>query len=49
MKNKYILRRIIALLVIVGIVWALGELTTPKRCDVPLSKMSQGCKDFLYP
>ena len=39
------------LLVILGLVVVYYGMkwTTPKNCIVPINRMSQDCKDFIYP
>jgi hypothetical protein len=46
---KFIRRRIaVGVIALVLIGWAF-DATTPKQCKVPVSEMSQFCKDLLYP
>ena len=48
-KAKYIRRRVVVALVLVGlIVWA-NNATTPDMCKVPTEQMNQFCLDLLYP
>jgi hypothetical protein len=48
-KAKYIRRRVVVALVLVGlIVWA-NNATTPEMCKVPTEQMNQFCLDLLYP
>lgn len=48
-KNGKRLRAIFLLLVVGGVVYYLNDITTPKECKVPVSQMSQFCKDLLFP
>jgi hypothetical protein len=48
MKRKTI-RKLFIALAIVGVVWFMFDVTTPKQCKVPIEQMTQWCKDFRYP
>ena len=48
-KAKYIRRRVVVALVLIGlIVWA-NNATTPAECKVPTEQMNQFCLDLIYP
>jgi hypothetical protein len=48
-KAKYIRRRVVVALAVVGlIVWATNA-TPPDMCKVPTEQMNQFCLDLLYP
>jgi hypothetical protein len=43
------IERVIFALLVLGLIWWAMGATTPDKCKVPLDKMSQDCKNFLYP
>lgn len=48
-KAKYIRRRVVVALVVVGLfAWGF-DATTPEMCKVPTEQMNQFCLDLLYP
>jgi hypothetical protein len=50
MERKYVRRRrVVALIAFLAVIWGANEATTPKQCKVPVSQMSQFCKELLYP
>ena len=45
-------KRVIGLFItalILGVIYLLNYLSTPKGCRVPVEDMSQFCKDLLFP
>jgi len=49
MAAKYRIRRWVAVGAIVAFAAWGFQATTPEQCKVPVSEMSQFCKDLLYP
>ena len=50
MDRKYVRRRrVVALIAFIAVVWGASELTTPKQCKVPVTHMTQFCKELMYP
>jgi hypothetical protein len=48
-KRGKIVRNVFIGLLLVGLFAIADKATTPKECRVSVDKMSQGCKDLLYP
>jgi len=42
-------RALIITVLLLGVIYLLNYLLTPKGCRVSLEDMSQGCRDILYP
>jgi hypothetical protein len=47
--NKKQLKTIGLAILLLGILYWLNDITTPKQCKVPVAHMSQFCKDLLFP
>lgn len=48
-KIRRILTILISAIVLLIAIYFVMKITTPKNCMVPLNRMSQDCKDFIYP
>jgi len=48
-RRGKIVRNIVIGLLLVGAYALVDNATTPAECKVSVDKMSQGCKDLLYP
>jgi hypothetical protein len=48
-RRGKIVRNIVIGLLLAGLFVAVDKATTPAECKVSVDKMSQGCKDLLYP
>jgi len=48
-KRGKIVRNVFIGLLLVGLFVVVNDTTTPDKCKVSVDKMSQGCKDLLYP
>jgi hypothetical protein len=42
-------RNLAIAVLLIGVVVLVDNATTPDKCKVDVSQMSQGCKDLLYP
>jgi hypothetical protein len=49
MKIKYMRRRAVVLVLIIGAIWWANDATTPKKCKVPVEQMDQFCVDLMFP
>jgi len=50
MERKYVRRRrALVVIAFIAFIAISNDATTPKQCKVPVSHMSQFCKDLLYP
>jgi hypothetical protein len=49
MERKYVRRRLVAVILFLGLWWFAMEATTPKECKVSVSEMSQFCKELRFP
>ena len=43
------LRALLITALLLGVIYLLNYLLTPKSCRVPVEDMSQFCKDLLFP
>ena len=48
-KRGKIVRNVFVGLLLVGLYAVVDNATTPDKCKVSVDKMSQSCKDLLYP
>ena len=48
-KTKRLALIILGTIAFLTFVYFAMKWTTPKDCMVPLNRMSQDCKDFIYP
>jgi hypothetical protein len=48
-KRGVIVRNLFISVLLVVVFVAVDNATTPDKCKVDVSQMSQGCKDLLYP
>lgn len=48
-RVRAVIRFIFWTLVIFGVLWIVGEITTPETCKVELENMSEFCKELRFP
>ena len=48
-RRGKIVRNVFIGLLLVGLYAVVNNATTPDKCKVGVDKMSQSCKDLLYP
>lgn len=48
-RRGKIVRNVLIGLLLIGLFVIVDKATTPAECRVSVDKMSQGCKDLLYP
>lgn len=48
-RRGRIVRAIAIAIAVLAVLAVIEDKTTPAKCKVPTSQMSQGCKDLLFP